>query len=232
MWRPVLPAFVNDPNAWLKDVKPFLIRERDAVPLEGAAHAHQPGVREGLRRGEVARLGDEHDPDRRPDPRRPLLGREPAGHVDPCLPHAVGPAGRVAGGQRAPVRDGLHDRRRRADHASGTTRRTASFWRPITAIREADTDGNPRRRRTRLAAADRDPAVHEHPSGHAGLSGSIVATLQDFFGTDGIGWTDTTNGGLTRSFTRFSQAIDEIVDARVWSGIHFRSADEQGARSA
>jgi hypothetical protein len=35
---------------------------------------------------------------------------------------------------------------------------------------------------------------------------------------------------MTRSFTRFSQAIDEIVDARVWSGIHFRTADEQGER--
>lgn len=33
-----------------------------------------------------------------------------------------------------------------------------------------------------------------------------------------------------RSFTGFSQAIDEVVDARVWSGIHFRTADEQGAR--
>ena len=41
---------------------------------------------------------------------------------------------------------------------------------------------------------------------------------------------DTTNGGLTRTFTRFSQAIDEVVDARVWSGIHFRNADEQGAK--
>ncbi len=57
-----------------------------------------------------------------------------------------------------------------------------------------------------------------------------MATLQQFFGTDGIGWTDTNNAGLTRSFTRFSQAIDEIVDARVWSGIHFRTADEEGAR--
>jgi hypothetical protein len=40
------------------------------------------------------------------------------------------------------------------------------------------------------------------------------------------------NGGLTRSFGSFSQAIDEIVDVRVWSGIHFRAADEQGARIA
>jgi hypothetical protein len=106
-----------------------------------------------------------------------------------------------------------------------------SFWRPITAIREADDDGNPH------TAADAGwlpliptPPYTEHSSGHAGLSGSIAATLQDFFGTDHIGWTDTNVAGLTRSFTRFSGAIDEVVEARMWSGIHFRSADEQGAK--
>ena len=74
------------------------------------------------------------------------------------------------------------------------------------------------------------PPYPENASGHSSLSGSIVATMQDFFGTDRIGWTDTNNGGFTRSFTRFSQAIDEVVDARVWSGIHFRYADEDGAK--
>jgi hypothetical protein len=105
------------------------------------------------------------------------------------------------------------------------------FWRPITAIREADTDGNP------ATEADPNwlpliatPPYPEHPSGHTGLSGSIVRTLQQFFGTDKIGWEDTNNAGLTRSFASFSEAIDEIIDARVWSGIHFRTADEQGAR--
>ena len=108
-----------------------------------------------------------------------------------------------------------------------------SFWRPITAIREADTDGNTRTVKDEawlpLIAT---PPYTENPSGHTGLSGSIVAALQDVFGTDEVAWTDTNSGGLTRSFTRLSQAIDEIVDARVWSGIHFRSADEQGARIA
>jgi hypothetical protein len=47
---------------------------------------------------------------------------------------------------------------------------------------------------------------------------------------DKVAWSDTNGTGVTRSFTRFSQAIDEIVDARVWSGIHFRTADEQGER--
>jgi hypothetical protein len=106
-----------------------------------------------------------------------------------------------------------------------------SFWRPITAIREAGTDGNP--------ATEPDPnwlpliptpPYPDHPSGHNAFSGSIVATLQDFFGTDMIGWTDTNNAGLTKSYTRFSDAIDEIIQVRMWSGIHFVNADEDGAR--
>ena len=79
------------------------------------------------------------------------------------------------------------------------------FWRPITAIRRGDTDGNARTQKEDgwlpLIAT---PPYPDHPSGHAGLSGSFVATLQDFFRTDHIGWTDTNNGGFIRSFTRFS----------------------------
>jgi hypothetical protein len=40
-----------------------------------------------------------------------------------------------------------------------------------------------------------------------------------------MGWTDTNNAGLSRSYTHFSQAVDEIVDVPVWSGIRFRTAD-------
>jgi hypothetical protein len=106
-----------------------------------------------------------------------------------------------------------------------------SFWRPITAIQEADADGNDRTEAdTARLPLIPNPPYPDHPSGHTGISGSIVATFQDFFGTDKMAWTDTNNAGLTRSFTRFSQAIDEIVDARVWSGIHFRNADVQGER--
>ena len=104
------------------------------------------------------------------------------------------------------------------------------FWRPITAIREADTDRNP------ATAPDPEwlpllntPPYPDHPSGHSGLSGSIVRTLQQFFGTNRMDFSATSAvSGTTRSFTRFSQAINEIVDARVWSGIHFRLADEAG----
>jgi hypothetical protein len=105
-----------------------------------------------------------------------------------------------------------------------------NYWRPITAIREADTDGNPR------TAADpgwtplfTTPAFPEHPSGHSCVSGAIAATLQHFFGTDTVSFsTFSTFSGTTRSFTSFSQAITEIMNARVWAGIHFRVACIQG----
>jgi hypothetical protein len=109
------------------------------------------------------------------------------------------------------------------------------FWRPQTAIRNAGTDGNP--------DTDADPAWEsllanppypEHPSGHNCVSASIVATLQDFFGTDvmSLGATSTptaTIPAITREFSSFSQVIKEIRKARVWGGLHFMSADSQGA---
>jgi hypothetical protein len=109
----------------------------------------------------------------------------------------------------------------------------ASFWRPITAIREADTDGNP--------ATEQDagwlpllsnPPYPEHPSGHLGLSGAFVQTLQGFFGTDAIGWTDTNGAGLTRTYSDLSDTLEEIVGVRIWTGIHFRKADEDSVRIA
>jgi len=105
------------------------------------------------------------------------------------------------------------------------------FWRPLTAIANADTDDNP--------ATDADttwtpllgtPPYPDHPSGHNCLSSSIVETLKDFFGTNQMSFSAThATLGITRTFDRFSQAIAEIRLARVYAGIHFMTADAQGA---
>ncbi len=230
-WRPVLPAFVNDPAAWLKDVRPFLIRERLAVPLGRPARAHEQEVHARVRRGEEVRLRSTST-DRSAD--QTHMARYWA--ENPPLTwtrvfRTISAQQGVSLVDNARLFAMLYLTAADALIAVWNDKAHYSFWRPITAIREAGTDGNPD------TVADPDwlpliatPPYPEHSSGHCGLSGSIVATLQDFFGTDRIGWTDTNNGGLTRSFTRFSQAIDEVVDARVWSGIHFRSADEEGAK--
>jgi len=121
-----------------------------------------------------------------------------------------------------------------------------SFWRPITAIREAAGDGNPSTEADTTWVPLFDPTVPvsgpplvtpgfpDHPSGHACVSGAIVYAMRDFFGTDRVPFTATSNKCLpapcpSRSFGRLSDALKEIIGARVWSGIHFRTADVQGA---
>ena len=117
-------------------------------------------------------------------------------------------------------------------------------WRPITAIREAASDGNrattPDPTWTPLfdpstpvatPPALVTPPFPEYPSGHNCAAGSIVATLQDFFDTDRIAFSASSNkSGTTRTFHRFSDALKENINARVWAGIHFRTADIQGAK--
>jgi hypothetical protein len=111
-----------------------------------------------------------------------------------------------------------------------------NFWRPLTAIRLADTDGNP------ATVADptwtplfsgapplTTPPFPDHPAGHTCISGAVVETLKDFFRTDKVSFSAMSGlSGTTREFDRFSEAIKEIIGARVWAGIHFRTADVQG----
>jgi PAP2 superfamily len=116
-----------------------------------------------------------------------------------------------------------------------------NFWRPITAIGLGDLDGN--------AQTDVDvswqplintPNFPEYPSGHASTSGAISHVLRLFFGSDVLNFQMTTTNAnaaqKTRFFTRFSQAEDEVVDARVYVGIHYRNTDRvsrtQGLRVA
>jgi len=107
------------------------------------------------------------------------------------------------------------------------------FWRPETAIRNADSDGNT------ATSADATweglfspfPAHPEYPSGHALFTGVMETVLRDFFGTDRMTLTVTNpDKKITRTFASFSEIAKSVEDARVWAGIHFRSADIDGTR--
>ncbi|MEV4625110.1 vanadium-dependent haloperoxidase [Micromonospora sp. NPDC049523] len=107
-----------------------------------------------------------------------------------------------------------------------------SYWRPVTAIQLADTDGNPR------TAADPGwqsllvtPPFPEYPSGHACGTGARMSLYRYFFGRDDITFSGSSvDSGTTRRFTSFSQALDELIGARIWGGVHFRTADVEGAK--
>ncbi|BCJ72107.1 hypothetical protein CS0771_16510 [Catellatospora sp. IY07-71] len=114
------------------------------------------------------------------------------------------------------------------------------LWRPESAIRLADTDGN--------AATVADPSwqplsadkfgVHFSPpfpayvSGHATFAAAWAGVMQDFLGTDAVTWTATTEDphaiGVTRSFTTISAAATENALSRIYLGVHYRMDADHG----
>ena len=129
------------------------------------------------------------------------------------------------------------------------------FWRPVTAIRAGDTDGNPSTVAdptwAPLGAPEDNgggtnftPPFPAYPSGHATFGGALFRMMADFFGTDDIHFTvrsDEFNGVtvdqsgkvrpyLTRSFDSFSQAAEENGQSRIYLGIHWRFDKVEGIR--
>ena len=116
------------------------------------------------------------------------------------------------------------------------------FWRPVTAIRLADIDGNP------ATIADpawtplvQTPPIPDYDSGHAVEGGAGAQVLKRFFKTDEMSFSAcsfTLPAGQTcsdasptlRHFTSFSQAADENAVSRIYVGFHFRDAVDKGTR--
>ena len=101
------------------------------------------------------------------------------------------------------------------------------FWRPITAIRLASTDGNP----DTAEQADWTPLIvtppyPEYSSGHATVSGAAQAVLTLLFGNNVPveGWSEALGEAYVRSWPNFSAAADEANLARIWGGMHYRFA--------
>jgi hypothetical protein len=106
-------------------------------------------------------------------------------------------------------------------------------WRPITAIREADTDGNPRTSAdpswTPLLAT---PPFPTYTSGHSTFSCAASEVLSSFFGPATAFVTDSEDvPGVTRAFTSFAQAADEAGRSRIYGGIHFEFDNRDGLAS-
>jgi hypothetical protein len=105
-------------------------------------------------------------------------------------------------------------------------------WRPITAVREGDNDGNDATVGDPTWESHQNtPPVSDYPSTQSTFSGAAAVVLASVLGGDQANFTFTSGKpfeGLTRSFTSFSQAARESADSRVYAGIHFRSACEDG----
>jgi hypothetical protein len=111
-----------------------------------------------------------------------------------------------------------------------------NFWRPFQAIRRAGepAEGNPNTSPDPTWTPLISAPYPDHVSGHLGQDGSHTGVLRMFFGdapADGYQITSSfpnPGGDATRSFSSFSQAVAEVLEARIWAGLHFRTADVQG----
>jgi hypothetical protein len=101
-----------------------------------------------------------------------------------------------------------------------------TFWRPVTAIQDGAVNPDPSW--TPYFTTPRHP---DYPSGHAGYAGAAEAVLSAFLGSKApapIGVTSPSDPGSTHTYTDWASITQEVVNARVWEGVHFRFSDETG----
>ena len=109
-----------------------------------------------------------------------------------------------------------------------------NFWRPVTAVRNGESDGND------ATAADagwlplvETPMHPEYPCAHCITASAVATVLEAEFGSGGvstIAMTSPTLPGVTRRWDRLSDYVKEVNNARIWGGIHYRNSSEVGER--
>src|SRR5262245_36203403 len=234
-WRPTSSA--SDPAAWLKDVTPFVLRDPDLFRARPPHALHTRAYAADF--NEIKEIGSATSATRTIDQ---TAAANYWGLTNPTATIAS-LLRSVASGQGGSVADNARlfalAYANAADAAIVTWRDKARyvFWRPVTAIRDPADDGNvatePDAAWTPLIGA---PPYPDHPSGLTGIGCAVADTMQDHYGLDVATYSGTTlpppgaSQGVTRTFNSFSQLCHDIEEARVWSGIHFRFADEEAAK--
>ena len=233
-WRPTLPNFATDPFAWIALVDPFVLDQPSQFqtqgprPLASGAYAKEYDEVKDLGAVNSVRSTEQE-----------ALARF----------YTVSPVelfNRTFRGISASQGLTMVEEARLFGMLNLATADTAincwsdkenfGFWRPITAIREGDDDGN------RFTVGDPNwtplvptPAYPDHTSGYNCVTGAMMYTGKAFFGTNDMSFDvvrpNVPNvGTVTRTYAQFTAVVDDTIDARVYQGLHFRSADEQGAR--
>jgi hypothetical protein len=239
-WRASPPLFLLDPTPWVGNVKPFLVptaemlRTKGPNPLTSRAYARDVN--------EVKSVGSLTSTTRTADQTMAaIFWQTQPGPLWGGLMAELSAQRGLTTAENARLYAMVSLAEADASIGCWNDKYYWNFWRPIDAIRGAADDGNPR------TAADpawtplfdpsvatvpplSTPAFPDHPSGHSCLTGATMSVLRSFFKTDkaSIDVFSSRFPGVARHFERFSDVADEVVSARVWGGIHFRTADEQG----
>jgi hypothetical protein len=107
-----------------------------------------------------------------------------------------------------------------------------NFWRPVTAIRNGDMDGND----ATTLDANWEPMINtpmhpEYPCAHCTFQAAAAGVLQALYGDTLPKFTLTspTAPGVTRSYERLSDYVEEVINARIYEGVHYRTSGRVGA---
>ncbi|XGV99167.1 MAG: vanadium-dependent haloperoxidase [Leptolyngbya sp. BL-A-14] len=230
IWQPTLPTFAPALLPYWSTVKPFAIERADQfkiaapLPLNSDAYAKELN--------EVKRLGGRNSTARTPDQTASAIWSPAPPAV---IWNAAARAAATAKGnsliENARLFALLNIAGVDAYIAGYDVKYKYKLWRPVTAIRNADAIGNPN------ITPDPNweplivtPAHPDYISGHCVTAGAAERILQNFFGNDAVNVSIIfpANVGVTRSFTSFSQIAKELGEARIWGGVHTRTADTQG----
>jgi hypothetical protein len=231
-WQTTPPAFVNDPFAWVAKVEPFILKRPSQYRTKGP-HRLKTGAY-AREYKEVKKLGTVGSP-------RTAEQEAVAQFYNVSLVELFNRTFRDIAEERGLT---LADEARlfamlnlaTADAVINCWNDKAhwSNWRPITAIRNGDIDGNPRTvgdpEWTPLIAT---PPYPEHTSGYNCGTSAFMHAAKAFFGRNKKEFSVVRIvpgvPDVTRNYKRFTDVIDDTIDARVYQGIHFRAADVQGA---
>ena len=228
VWQRTPPAMAPGVLPQLGAVTPFVLKSADQFPARGRPALTSAEFARDF--NEVKSLGARNSTTRTAD--QSAVAIFWSGNEVPMLNAAARAAAQA---RNLSVND--HARLFALLHMAGADATIAVFkikytnndWRPVTAIRNAASAGNP------AVTADLDwepllitPPHPEYPSGHAIVTGAAAQVLREFFGSDQVKFSYVAPHGLgtMRSYASFSQIEKEMEDARVWAGIHFRSTDE------
>ena len=231
-WRPAPPGLGSDPFAWVANVQPFVLQSPSQFqsngPLDLGSRAYAKEY------NEVKELGR---PDSPRTAKQDAIARFYTVHPVEMFNRTF----RVIAQERglSLVEEARLFAMLNMAGADGlincwSDKAAFSFWRPITAIHNGDDDGNARTAGdtgwTSLLAT---PPYPDHPSGYNCVTSAMMHTAEDFFGrsksTFNVVRIVPNEANVTRVYKQFADVIEDTIDARVYEGIHFRTAEIQGA---
>jgi hypothetical protein len=238
-WRPSVPN-VFEPTPWVGNVKPFLIPSAEVFRSDGPNALTSVAYAEDF--NEVKSLGSLTSTTRTADQTMAaIFWQAQPGALYGGLMRSLSTRFHLSTPENARLFAMASLAAADGAIACWNDKYYYNFWRPIDAIHEAAFDGNPNTEGdpdwkalfdplTPSLPALSTPAFPDHPSGHSCVSSATLNAMQEFFGTDKIAFDLVSSRfpSQPRHFERFSDALKEVIDARVWGGIHFRTADVQG----